>query len=76
MIQYKSNSRSAPKASMKTETTYKGFKLVTYKERKGGYTTYVFRDSVKSINKFYALLKRHSLNITKNRIDNEELLVQ
>ena len=54
---------------MKTEKTYKGFKLVTHKEKRGGYTTYVFNGGLKSIAKYYGELKKHSVGIAESACD-------
>ena len=54
---------------MKTEKTYKGFKLVTYKEKNGGYTTYVFNGGFESVAKYFGELKKHSTGIAESACD-------
>lgn len=54
---------------MKTEKTYKGFKLVTYKEKRGGYTTFVFNGSLKSVGKYFGELKKYSVGLAESACD-------
>lgn len=55
---------------MKTEMKYKGYKLVTYKNRDGGYTTFVFDGvSVKAVDEVSYKFKKDCISIAKIRID-------
>ena len=48
---------------------YKGFKLVTYKNKDGSFTTYIFNGGLKALNKFTQKLKKHAIGIAESRID-------
>lgn len=58
---------------MKTEITYKNFKLVTYKNKSGSYTTYVFNGGIKAVFKVTYKFKKDSVGIAKIKIDNNEI---
>jgi hypothetical protein len=58
----------------KTEKMHKEHKLITYKNRDGSYTTYVFlKGSVKSIAKYTQALKKHSIGMAECAIDNNDM---
>ena len=52
---------------------YKGFKLVTYKNKNGSFTTYIFNGGVKALNSFTQQLKKHAIGIAESRIDHGEI---
>jgi hypothetical protein len=57
----------------KSTKEYKGYKLVTHKNKNGSFTTYVFNGGVKALNNFTQAQKRHSIGIAQDRIDSNEL---
>ena len=57
---------------MKTERQYKGFKLITYKESRGRYVTYVFDGGLKAIAKYNYRLKRDSIELAQIACDYNE----
>ena len=55
---------------MKSTQTYKGYKLITTKLKKG-YETHIYHNSVKSIDSVFSNLKCDSLLIAKLHVDDK-----
>ena len=52
---------------------YKNFKLNTYKNKSGSYTTYIFNGGIRAIKEVTYKFKKDSVAIAKVMIDNNEL---